>query len=204
LKLPYFAFFGKDSGVKAADPPLNMLLGMAAAACLCFLVGIYPEVLYNALPHSVHYAPFTAEHVVPTLQLLLFTALAFFILLKVAKPKAKLSLDTDWFYRKGALGFLWLVNNPVGAFTDRLGRICFEYIPNPVIRFSRNPMAALKIAADTVLLYFSSPRNRPEIEKRIEIEKAIYPGDIIKHWPIGSTVLWITLFLLIYLLVYFL
>jgi hypothetical protein len=72
------------------------------------------------------------------------------------------------------------------------------------MRFSANPLAALKIAADTVLLHCSGPRSRPEIERRIEIEKAIYPGDIIKHWPIGSTVLWITLFLLVYLLVYFL
>jgi multicomponent Na+:H+ antiporter subunit D len=136
LKLPWFAFFGKDSGIKAADPPLNMLLGMAAAAFLCFLVGIYPDVLYNALPYNVHYAPFTAEHIVPTLQLLLFTALAFFMLLKVAKPKPKVSLDTDWFYRKGAVGFLWLAKRPVVAVDNFVCEIYSAGILEPAKRFS--------------------------------------------------------------------
>ena len=204
LKLPYFAFFGKGSGVKAADPPLNMLLGMAAAAFLCFLVGIYPDVLYNALPYAVHYAPFTAEHIVPTLQLLLFTALAFFMLLKIAKPKAKLSLDTDWFYRNGARAFMWVVYKPVADFSDGCAHLFSSLIPSALTRLSRNPVAILKITVDRVLLLFISDHRRVEIERRIHLEKEIYPGDIIKHWPIGSTVLWITLFLLIYLLVYFL
>jgi hypothetical protein len=92
----------------------------------------------------------------------------------------------------------------LSEFIDTMIADILDYIPNSLIRFSMNPLAALKIAADTVLLHLSSQESRPEIERRIEIEKAIYPGDIIKHWPIGSTVLWVTLFLLVYLLVYFL
>ena len=134
LKLPYFAFFGKDSGIKAADPPLNMLLGMAAAAFLCVFIGIYPNVLYNLLPYSTHYVPYTGEHVVASLQILLFTGLAFFMLLKVAKPKAKISLDTDWFYRKGAIGFLWLAKRPVVAVDNFVCEIYSTGILEPAKR----------------------------------------------------------------------
>ena len=134
LKLPYFAFFGKDSGIKAADPPLNMLLGMGAAAFLCVFIGIYPNVLYNLLPYSTHYVPYTGEHVVASLQILLFTGLAFFMLLKVAKPKAKISLDTDWLYRKGAIGFLWLAKRPIVAVDNFVCEIYSTGILEPAKR----------------------------------------------------------------------
>jgi len=35
LKLPYYMFFGKDSGIEAKEPPLNMLIAMGMAAFLC-------------------------------------------------------------------------------------------------------------------------------------------------------------------------
>ena len=40
IKIPYFAFFGHDSGLKAKDPSRNMMLAMAMAAGLCILVGV--------------------------------------------------------------------------------------------------------------------------------------------------------------------
>jgi multicomponent Na+:H+ antiporter subunit D len=134
LKLPYFAFFGKDSGIKAADPPLNMLLGMGAAAFLCVFIGVYPNVLYHLLPYNTHYVPYTGEHVVASLQILLFTGLAFFMLLKVVKPKAKISLDTDWLYRKGAIGFLWLAKRPIVAVDNFVCEIYSTGILEPAKR----------------------------------------------------------------------
>jgi multicomponent Na+:H+ antiporter subunit D len=134
LKLPYFAFFGKDSGIKAADPPLNMLLGMGAAAFLCVFIGVYPNVLYQLLPYNTHYVPYTGEHVVASLQILLFTGLAFFMLLKVVKPKAKISLDTDWLYRKGAIGFLWLAKRPIVAVDNFVCEIYSTGILEPAKR----------------------------------------------------------------------
>jgi len=38
IKLPYFIWFGKDTGVKAKDPPLNMLIGMGIAAFFCIFI----------------------------------------------------------------------------------------------------------------------------------------------------------------------
>ena len=204
IKFPYFVFFAKDSGLRPKEPPLNMLLAMGFLAFLCIFIGTFPGVLYRILPYPVDFVPYTISHVVSQLQMLLFSALAFFTLLKFLQRTDTISLDTDWFYRKGGRAFLWFVDNPMARFGDQLGKIFFDTIPNSLIGLSKNPLAVLKITADTVLLQFSGPDKRVEIEKRIKKERDIYPGDIIKHWPIGSTVLRITLLLLAYLLIYYL
>jgi len=116
LKLPYYMFFGKDSGLKAKEPPINMLIGMALAAFLCIAIGVYPSVLYNVLPYPVHFEPYTGDHVTGALGILMFTAFGFFLLLKQLDPEATISLDTDWFYRMGSRGFMWVAMNPVSAY----------------------------------------------------------------------------------------
>jgi len=113
IKLPYFIWFGKDSGVKAKDAPWNMNLAMGIAAFLCFFIGIYPEYLYKMLPFPVNYHPYTAYHLAETMQLLGFTGLGFFIMVKKLKPKSKMNLDLDWFYRKGARVFMRFASRPV-------------------------------------------------------------------------------------------
>jgi multicomponent Na+:H+ antiporter subunit D len=204
LKLPYYIFFGEDKGLKAKEPPFNMLIAMVIAAVLCVAIGVLPGAFYKLLPFATHYAPYTADHITGALGLLGFTALAFFFFKNSIAPKETISLDTDWFYRLWGNMFLWLVYNPLAVFSSKLATTFFEYIPGSLTWFSRNPLAALKIGVDTVLSRTLGPDRRPELEGRINTEKSIYPSDIIKHWPIGSTVLWVTIFLLIYLLVYFL
>jgi multicomponent Na+:H+ antiporter subunit D len=113
IKLPYFIWFGKDSGVKAKDAPWNMNLAMGIAAFLCFFIGIYPDYLYKMLPFPVNYHPYTAYHLAETMQLLGFTGLGFFIMVKKLKPKPKINLDLDWFYRKGARVFMRFASRPV-------------------------------------------------------------------------------------------
>ena len=76
LKLPYYMFFGKDSGVCGQEPPKNMLVAMALAAAACLLIGIFPGLLYRHLPNPVVYVPYTLEHVTATLGMLGFTALS--------------------------------------------------------------------------------------------------------------------------------
>jgi multicomponent Na+:H+ antiporter subunit D len=115
IKLPYFIWFGEDSGVPAKDAPWNMNLGMAIAAFMCFFMGVYPDYLYKMLPFPVHYHPYTAYHLSETLQLMGFTGLGFFIMVKKLKPAPKVNLDLDWFYRKGARVFMWIAFRPVSA-----------------------------------------------------------------------------------------
>ena len=100
LKLPYFTFMGKDSGLRPREAPRNMLIAMGIAAVFCFLIGIFPQALYAILPHEVDYNAYTAGHLLTEMQLLLFTGLGFFLLLTHVGGDAKISLDTDWFYRR--------------------------------------------------------------------------------------------------------
>ncbi|MEM7586823.1 MAG: Na(+)/H(+) antiporter subunit D [Acidobacteriota bacterium] len=103
IKIPFFAFFAHDSGRRCEEAPRNMLIAMGIAATLCVLIGTFPSALYSILPYSVDYVPYTSSHVVTQLQLLLFAALAFGVLMKtkIYPPEvASTNLDFDWVYRK--------------------------------------------------------------------------------------------------------
>ena len=106
LKLPWFTFFGKDAGLRPAEAPVNMRVAMGLAALLCFVIGVMPQLLYTILPYAVDYNAYTASHLIKEGQLLLFTGIAFFLLLKHLGGKDKISLDFDWFYRD--LGRRWV------------------------------------------------------------------------------------------------
>ena len=108
LKIPYFIWFGKDQGLKAKEPPWNMELAMGIGALFCIGLGIFYKPLYALLPHAVHFEPYTAYHTWETLQVLLFTQLGFFLLLKKLWCEDTISLDTDWFPRKGAKALMWI------------------------------------------------------------------------------------------------
>ena len=134
LKLPYYMFFGKDSGARGQEPPRNMLVAMALAAVPCVLIGVFPGLLYQKLPNALVYVPYTLEHVTSTLGMLGFTALGFFLLLKHLDPERTISLDTDWFYRRGAAGFLALVQSPLARLEyGFVGEIYEFVIRRPVL-----------------------------------------------------------------------
>lgn len=99
IKFPWFVFFQKDSGLRPSDPPASMRWAMVAFAFLCIALGVWPEPLYRMLPYAVDYAPYTAAHVLTQLQLLLFSGLAFFVMLPWLKRTLTVTLDTDWLYR---------------------------------------------------------------------------------------------------------
>jgi len=128
LKVPYFIWFGKnrcskDTWESAAEPPWNMMAAMAITSFLCIFMGCYTPYLYQMLPYPVAYQPYTSYHVSETLQILLFTALGFFLLIKKLEPKAKISLDLDWPYRKGGRAFLWLARKPVQFVDNAVGEV---------------------------------------------------------------------------------
>jgi multicomponent Na+:H+ antiporter subunit D len=100
IKYPWFVFFQKDSGLRPPDPPWNMQAAMIFFAALCIGIGIWPEPLYALLPYPVSYTPYSAPHVVNTLQLLLFSGLAFFLMLPLMKRTLTITLDSDWIYRR--------------------------------------------------------------------------------------------------------
>ncbi len=103
IKIPYFAFFAHDSGIRTKEAPPNMLIAMALAAAICIFIGVYPWPLYSLLPFPVDYAPYTAEHVLTQSQLLFFSALAFvwLNLTHLYPPELpSVNIDAEWSYRK--------------------------------------------------------------------------------------------------------
>jgi len=126
IKIPYFAFFHHDSGIRTQEAPANMLIAMTIAAALCVFIGSQPQYLYALLPWQVDYWPYDVTHVLAQLQLLFFSALAFVWLNKQGLYPPELhsvNLDVEWFYRKllpatGRIGF-----SAIEKFNQSLGQV---------------------------------------------------------------------------------
>ena len=109
IKIPYFAFFSHDSGLRVKEAPGNMLLAMVTAAVLCIVIGSFPGLLYQLLPWQAEYVPYTYPHVIVQVQILLFSALAFawLKLTGIYPPELRsVNLDVDWLYRVPLRRFL--------------------------------------------------------------------------------------------------
>lgn len=140
IKIPYFAFFGHDSGKRVKEAPFNMLLAMGMAAFLCIAVGLPALVpglgyqwLYSLLPYPIEaaaYQPFTLEHILTQMQLLILAIFAFILLKRLMlypAEKPGTILDTDWLYRKIGYGTVrWIdavwsrISPATGAIAGRL------------------------------------------------------------------------------------
>ena len=103
IKIPYFAFFAHDSGIRVKEAPTNMLVAMFLAAFVCIFLGVYPWPLYAILPYPVDFDPYTVAHVLTQSQLLFFSALAFVFLqlTKLYPPELPgVNIDSEWLYRR--------------------------------------------------------------------------------------------------------
>jgi multicomponent Na+:H+ antiporter subunit D len=109
IKFPWFVFFQKDSGLRPSDAPWNMGLAMVLFAAACIGLGVYPDPLYALLPYPVETTVYQPGKVLFYLQLLMFSGLAFFLLLPLMKRTRTISLDVDWIYRRAIpAAMLWL------------------------------------------------------------------------------------------------
>jgi len=98
-----------------------MCLAMGIAAFICIFLGVYPAPLYNILPYPVNYEPYTAFHVVGMLQLLMFGALAFAMLILSGYYPSELravNLDTDWLFRMPGRAFIKFCKNTLKTAGD--------------------------------------------------------------------------------------
>lgn len=129
VKVPYYAFFGNDSGLRPPEAPRHMLIAMGAASLLCIGLGIFPQPLYRLLPFPVDYNAYTASHVITQFELLLFAAGSFALMaLAGVLPMHVRSvlLDVDYFYRRGFKGLYWLLDK----FFNGLNKLSDELIVN--------------------------------------------------------------------------
>ncbi len=151
IKIPFFAFFAHDSGLRPAEPPRNMLLAMALAAAFCVVIGCAPSLLYARLPFTTGYDPYDATHVIAQLQLLLWSALAFVWLRRTGLYPPELpsvNLDTDWLVRRaapaagrrlapGCARWLQVARAAVSGAAERLGRVA-RRVHGPHSRMARS------------------------------------------------------------------
>ncbi len=189
LKLPYFAFFSTGRGLQPQPVRLNMLLAMAVSAVCCIALGVYPHWLYERLPFNATYEPYTVDHVVSALQLLLGTGIGFWWLLQKLGPEPMISLDTDWLYRKpliSAFHALVTAARQTGMTLEgwrlHLLRALLPYLQNPLLVFRRLGFGRLTLT--------TTHRRHPEIS----MPDTMFPYDENRYRsPIGATVLWIVI-----------
>ena len=174
IKIPYFAFFSHDSGLRASDPPNNMLLAMSISALLCIGIGVYPSALYALLPYDAGYNPYDATHVLAQSQLLFFSALAFVLLkLKGLYPPEwrSTNLDADWIYRR--------------AFP-----VVFHRVFETIWRFDGVIRQSFLVRLDLFLSFLTRIDNQTS-------------GLLSRTRPVGSMVMWVAVLLATYLFLSF-
>jgi multicomponent Na+:H+ antiporter subunit D len=179
IKFPWFVFFQRDSGLRPKDAPWNMAAAMVFFSVLCILFGVAPQLIYDYLPYPVDYAAYTPGKVVFYLQLLLFSGLAFFLLLPLMRRTETISLDTDWLWRVALLriagGLQASLAGLGGAFSAAAARL------GAVLGRSGRRLFGSRTT-----------------------EGGRVHGVFARAWPIGTTALWIAVLLTAYVFFYYL
>jgi multicomponent Na+:H+ antiporter subunit D len=196
IKVPFFTFFSEDSGIRTKEPPLNMLLAMGIAAFLCIAIAIFPGPLYNILPYPVHYVPYTGAHVVGQLQLLMFGALAFCLLILSGYYPAEMraiNLDTDWFYRKGGRLFFYIMDKGLNGLNRLSDRVFVGGLAGSLSRVSQDGPARTALLAMVPAWMIGGARGEKLANKKAELRSALRTGTS----PVGIGAAIATLFLIV-------
>ncbi|HEX19800.1 MAG TPA: Na(+)/H(+) antiporter subunit D [Acidiferrobacteraceae bacterium] len=170
IKVPYFAFFAHDSGIRTKEAPTNMLIAMGIAAILCIFIGIQPQYLYALLPWEVNYWPYDTTHVLAQLQLLFFSALAFVWLNKqgLYPPELRsVNIDIEWLYRKPLPAMAHIILRTTKRIYHVLENVSRATWQGANRILSKTPLSGYYLAS---------------------------------HWPTGNMVLWIAILLGVFLL----
>jgi hypothetical protein len=160
---------------------------MFVGSVLCVWTGIFPAWFYRYLPFTATDDPYTADHIISVLQLLLGTGLGFWWGRFKFAEEPTVNLDTDWFYRKPlahALPVLIQSARQAGLRLEAWGlallRIIRPYVHNPFLMLRR-------LTGD--------PQHRSHSEARAAGTRPDVPYDADRYrLPIGRTILWVLLF----------
>ena len=179
IKFPWFVFFQRDSGLRPKDAPWNMALAMVFFSVLCIVFGVAPQLLYAYLPYPVEYQAYTAGKVVFYLQLLLFSGLAFFLLLPLMRRTETISLDTDWLWRVAGFRIARWLHDGLGAVGAGIAAAATRFGQT----LGRSGQS-----------WFGAQERNGRREH----------GVFARAWPIGTTALWIAVLLTAYVFFYYL
>lgn len=183
IKVPFFTFFGHDSGIRAKEPPLNMLLAMGIAAAFCVGLGVFYQPLYALLPFAVDYQPYTGAHVVGQLQLLMFGALAFTLLILsgyyVPEVKSR-NLDADWTYRIFGRFAYKILDKGLNSLNHTAEMVLIRFVKGSAFFLSRAAIHIVMFFFVNLWLFLGYR------EKRLELKKErLYTDLCIGSLPIG-------------------
>lgn len=174
IKIPYYGFFGRDRGLRCKEAPLNMLVAMGITAFLCVAIGVYPKWLYSIMPYDVTYQPYSVGHVLTQLQLLCFALLSFGILARKHWEPPEVPSTI--------LDSDWLYRRAVPAVLQPFGRTLLRSRDH-LIQHGKNVLQQVFLLVEK---YNGTT------------------GIFARMWLTSSSVLVITLFLAMYLLLYLL
>ena len=211
LKLTYFTFFKKNGEIEAKEAPLPMLIAMSITAFLCVAFGVYPKLLYGILPYAgeaLHYHAYALGHTIGTFELLMMTALGFFMLQFVFSPHERVTYDIDHLYRKGGRGFIWFCETPLVSFAVGVEKVVLR-IADSFVRFGKNPLRGTRVMIDMIGVALVKPfvfvfnlviqpvynyyeRDLEEVKMR--------PVEEMEKMSIGTGMLLILLFFALYLI----
>ncbi len=201
IKIPFFAFFSHDSGLRPKEAPLHMLIAMGGAAFMCVFLGVYPDFVYGMLPFPVDYEPYTFAHVLAQSQLLFFSALAFTLLLLagIYPPEIRsVNLDVDWAYRKGSRAFVLVADRVFNGINSWAERVLGWQLTGLLARFASDPGASIQKYWVRLTAEYSGTREREELMEEIDRRSrtATYPIGILVLFAVSLLALMSILFIL--------
>ncbi|MHC1790583.1 Na(+)/H(+) antiporter subunit D [Solidesulfovibrio sp.] len=189
IKFPYFVFFAKDNGLRPEEAPGHMRLAMGCLAFLCIFLGVYPKPLYAILPYATDgFDVYTGGRVVAQLQLLLFSALAFFLMLPLLKRTDTIALEIDWLYRRGGRLFYRVADRVGNGLNAAAARMAGQAVQSLAAAARRLPGAVLLVVESL------SPDNwgkagTQAVVRRVRITEDLDNGTL----PIGGSLLAVTI-----------
>ncbi len=191
IKVPFFAFFSRDSGLRPKEAPSNQLWAMGIIAGLCIFVGTFPNAfLYPMLPEVVDkmYKPYTWAHVTDLLALLLSSALAFTLLLRAGFYPAAMrstNVDFDCLYRKSGKGMYFAFDKLFNGANQFCKTLFFDKIAGALSSF-------FVAAPSTLLSWFAVPVWKIQGKSDDEIDclkENLFAVGRAGAFPIGLTAL---------------
>jgi multicomponent Na+:H+ antiporter subunit D len=195
IKIPFFSFFGHDSGHKVKEAPWTMQAAMLISAAACIIFGLFPNAtIYRLLPLPNSYVPYTADHVLWQTQLLLFSALAFALMLLggfyPSEIRAK-NLDFDAVLGPLARGSATVLDRALNGLNRWGGKVFFDWIPEKIVPFFGNTPTYLTVAALGLKLRLQGLS--PEEIK--EQQESFHPRVVKNALPIGASAICALIFL---------
>ena len=199
IKIPFFAFFAHDSGLRPKEAPINMLIAMGISSFMCIFLGCNPQWLYDMLPNgAAGYHPYDATHVITQLEILLFSALAFTLLNLRGKYPPELpsvNLDIDWVYRKAGRKFMVAMDVFWNGLNKLVHKVFMGGIVSQVNSFTKaGQVHVLTLSAE--ILHHLGLKSSPNVT--LAKNKAKKRATLGLH-PIGLTAIVAMLFVAVFL-----